>query len=154
MKKPTKKEWMEHHTEMHILAKQAARLNDYVFDPETKKEQMKYATKLITNTKLNDYVFDPKTSPQIQFENPKSLKKITMLDEIKPTLAPITQVDPAWQKAMDDLTDEKQALRDMLDNIVRAWETRDGTVDCTEEWWDTMVDAATRGRFALDKKDE
>ena len=84
MKKPTKKEWMEHHTEMHILAKQAARLNDYVFDPETKKEQMKYATKLITNTKLNDYVFDPKTSPQIQFENPKSLKKITMLDEIKP----------------------------------------------------------------------
>ena len=33
MKKPTKKEWMEHHTEMHILAKQAARLNDYVHDP-------------------------------------------------------------------------------------------------------------------------
>lgn len=50
----------------------------------TKKEWMKHATKLITTTKLNDYVFDPKTSPQIQFENPKSLKKITMLDEIKP----------------------------------------------------------------------
>lgn len=33
----------------------------------------------------------------------------------------ITQVDPAWEKAMDDLTDEKQALRDMLDNIVTLW---------------------------------
>ena len=33
----------------------------------------------------------------------------------------ITQVDPAWEKAMDDLVDEKQALRDMLDNIVTLW---------------------------------
>ena len=39
MKKPTLKEWMKHHTEMHILAKQAAaRLNRYIFDPETKLE--------------------------------------------------------------------------------------------------------------------
>jgi hypothetical protein len=50
----------------------------------TLKQWMKHATKLLVETKLNDYVFDPKTSPQIQFENPKSLKKITMLDEIKP----------------------------------------------------------------------
>lgn len=40
-KKPTKKEWLKHHTEMHILAKQAARLNRYIFDPETKLEFVK-----------------------------------------------------------------------------------------------------------------
>jgi hypothetical protein len=50
----------------------------------TKEEWMKHATKLLVETKLNDYVFDPKTSPQIQFKNPKSLEKITILDEIKP----------------------------------------------------------------------
>ena len=33
----------------------------------------------------------------------------------------ITQVDPAWQQAMNDLADEKQALRDMLDNLVTLW---------------------------------
>lgn len=33
----------------------------------------------------------------------------------------VTQVDPAWQKAMDDLADEKQDLVDMLDNIVTLW---------------------------------
>lgn len=33
----------------------------------------------------------------------------------------ITQVDPAWEQAMNDLVDEKQALRDMLDNIVTLW---------------------------------
>jgi len=71
-----------------------------------------------------------------------------------PEPTPITQVDPAWQKAMDDLTDEKAMLALMLHNIVSAWETRDGTVDCTEEWWDTMVAAATRGRFALDNLDK
>ena len=41
MKKPTKEEWMKHHTEMHILAKQAARLNRYTFDPKTKLEFVK-----------------------------------------------------------------------------------------------------------------
>tara|TARA_R110000868_G_scaffold2296_4_gene17111 strand:+ start:1417 stop:1923 length:507 start_codon:yes stop_codon:yes gene_type:complete len=34
---------------------------------------------------------------------------------------PVTQVDPAWEKAMNDLADEKQALRDMLDNLVTLW---------------------------------
>ena len=33
----------------------------------------------------------------------------------------ITQVDPKWEKAMNDLADEKQALRDMLDNLVTLW---------------------------------
>jgi hypothetical protein len=33
----------------------------------------------------------------------------------------ITQVDPAWEKAMNDLVDEKQKLRDMLDNLVILW---------------------------------
>jgi len=41
MKKPTKEEWLKHHTEMHILAKQAARLNRYIFDPKTKLEFVK-----------------------------------------------------------------------------------------------------------------
>ena len=34
---------------------------------------------------------------------------------------PVTQVDPAWEKAMNDLAAEKQALRDMLDNLVTLW---------------------------------
>ena len=33
----------------------------------------------------------------------------------------ITQVDPAWEQAMNDLVDEKQALRDMLDNLITLW---------------------------------
>ena len=33
----------------------------------------------------------------------------------------ITQVDPAWEKAMNDLVDEKQELRDMLENLVILW---------------------------------
>ena len=33
----------------------------------------------------------------------------------------ITQVDPAWEQAMNNLVNEKQALRDMLDNIVTLW---------------------------------
>ena len=41
MKKPTKEEWLKHQAEMHILAKQAARLNRYIFDPKTKLEFVK-----------------------------------------------------------------------------------------------------------------
>jgi hypothetical protein len=41
MKRPTKQEWLKHQAEMHILAKQAARLNRYIFDPETKLEFVK-----------------------------------------------------------------------------------------------------------------
>ena len=33
----------------------------------------------------------------------------------------ITQVDPAWEQAMNNLVDEKQELRDMLDNLVTLW---------------------------------
>jgi len=41
MKKPTKKEWLKHQAEMHILAKQEALRNRYIFDPETKLEFVK-----------------------------------------------------------------------------------------------------------------
>jgi hypothetical protein len=34
----------------------------------------------------------------------------------------ITQVDPAWQQAMNDLADEKHELLAMLDNITTLWE--------------------------------
>ena len=33
----------------------------------------------------------------------------------------ITQVDPAWEKAMNNLVDEKQELRGMLDNLITLW---------------------------------
>ena len=33
----------------------------------------------------------------------------------------ITQVDPAWEQAMNNLVDEKQELRDMLDNLITLW---------------------------------
>jgi hypothetical protein len=36
--------------------------------------------------------------------------------------APITQVDPAWQKAMDDLADERDDLLTILNNITGLWD--------------------------------
>ena len=63
MKKPTKKEWLEHHTEMHILAK------------------------MITNTKLSDYVHDPMKPVSLEMGVAMSHATntaIIMTDEIKP----------------------------------------------------------------------
>ena len=36
--------------------------------------------------------------------------------------ASITQVDPAWQKAMDDLADERDDLLTILNNITSLWD--------------------------------
>jgi len=57
MKKPTKKEWMAYHTEMHILAKAAH--NPYVFDPKTKvkfaaPKSLRVALDHVTNLDLLD----------------------------------------------------------------------------------------------------
>ena len=42
--------------------------------------------------------------------------------EVQAAPAPITQVDPAWQKAMDDLADERDDLLTILNNITGLWD--------------------------------
>ena len=59
----------------------------------------------------------------------------------------ITQVDPAWEKAMDDLTDEKANLVLALSNIIANYRKTDWSID---EWWDAMETSIAFGKFALD----
>lgn len=68
--------------------------------------------------------------------------------------APITQVDPAWQKAMDDLTDEKANLVLALSNIIANYRKTDSGI---EEWWAAMETSIAFGKHtikALHKKDK
>ena len=60
---------------------------------------------------------------------------------------PMTQVDPAWEKAMDDLTDEKANLVLALSNIIANYRKTDWSID---EWWDAMETSIAFGKFALD----
>lgn len=68
-----------------------------------------------------------------------------------PEPTPITQVDPAWQKAMNDLTDEKANLVLALSNIIANYRKTDWSID---EWWDAMETSIAFGKFALDNLDK
>ncbi len=59
----------------------------------------------------------------------------------------ITQVDPAWEKAMNDLVDEKANLVLALSNIIANYRKTDWSID---EWWDAMETSIASGKFALD----
>ena len=60
---------------------------------------------------------------------------------------PITQVDPAWEKAMNDLADEKANLVLALSNIIANYRKTNWGID---EWWDAMETSIASGKFALD----
>ena len=66
-----------------------------------------------------------------------------------PAPAPITQVDPAWQKAMDDLADERDDLLTILNNITGLWDLEAPL----EEMENAMLHAKHTVK-ALHKKDE
>ena len=65
-------------------------------------------------------------------------------------LLPITQVDPQWQQAMDDLTDEKASLALVLHDIVMEWESleRQGI------YYGRLAAIVTRARFVLGNLDK
>ena len=67
-----------------------------------------------------------------------------------PPLLPITQVDPQWQQAMDDLTDEKASLALVLHDIVMEWESleRQGI------YYGRLAAIMTRARFVLGNLDK
>jgi hypothetical protein len=67
-----------------------------------------------------------------------------------PPLLPITQVDPQWQRAMDDLTDEKASLALVLHDIVMEWESleRQGI------YYGRLAAIMTRARFVLGNLDK
>ena len=67
-----------------------------------------------------------------------------------PPLLPITQVDPQWQQAMDDLTDEKASLALVLHDIVMEWESleRQGI------YYGRLAAIVTRARFVLGNLDK
>jgi hypothetical protein len=71
--------------------------------------------------------------------------------QVQAILAPITQVDPAWQKAMGDLTDEKANLVLALSNIIANYRKTDWSID---EWWNAMETSIAFGKFALDNLDK
>lgn len=66
-----------------------------------------------------------------------------------PEPTPITQVDPAWQKAMDDLADERDDLLTILNNITSLWDLEAPL----EEIENAMLHAKHTIK-ALHKKDE
>jgi hypothetical protein len=66
-----------------------------------------------------------------------------------PEPTPITQVDPAWQKAMDDLADERDDLLTILNNITGLWDLEAPL----EEIENAMLHAKHTVK-ALHKKDE
>jgi hypothetical protein len=74
---------------------------------------------------------------------------------------PITQVDPQWQDAMDDLADEKANLALVLRNLVTMWE-KDGRVTvsrlsgatATTAWWDAMDSQIRGAKFVLNTLDK
>lgn len=63
----------------------------------------------------------------------------------------ITQVDPAWEKAMDDLVDEKAYLVLALSNIIANYRKTDWGID---EWQDAMETSMAFGEFVLDSLDK
>ena len=58
---------------------------------------------------------------------------------------PITQVDPQWQQAMDDLTDEKANLALVLRDVVTEWDSleRQGI------YYGRFAGVVARAKFAL-----
>jgi len=78
---------------------------------------------------------------------PKCQTTTTVQPTPEPT--PITQVDPAWQKAMDDLADERDDLLTILNNITGLWDLEAPL----EEMENAMLHAKHTVK-ALHKKDE
>ena len=78
---------------------------------------------------------------------PKCQTTTTVQPTPEPT--PITQVDPAWQKAMDDLADERDDLLTILNNITNLWNLEAPL----EEMENAMLHAKHTVK-ALHKKDE
>jgi hypothetical protein len=78
---------------------------------------------------------------------PKCQTTTTVQHTPEPT--PITQVDPAWQKAMDDLADERDDLLTILSNITRLWD-----LEAPLEKMENAMLHAKHTVKALHKKDE
>jgi len=68
--------------------------------------------------------------------------------EVQAAPALITQVDPAWQKAMDDLADERDDLLTILNNITGLWD-----VEAPLEEMENAMLHAKHTVKALHKKD-